>query len=590
MAPKVTPLTTSPLSQESRQTIAGSGNAFSGVNSPPVMVVPQPTVTDVQTLQLTQQNQQNLVGLQVGLDEVRRNVLLLNSGLQNISVLLQNDIANDQNILLAQQNQDRLLSEQGLRSGQERDIEQKINRSFSIAAQPIARKTSGLFDRIGQSLLYLFGGWLISNVGELIESQSKGNADLVTKIKNKLLEGIRNAINVLLLLKGGIGTIVNGIVSASKVIGSVLIGKPFRSLKNLLQGAAATKNIPRGGGRPGNVPKGPGFIGGVLTALGVGLEAAEGNYTEAIIGAVSLTPLGRIARLAGLVYNAEQLLDLIGVGLIDEKPKETEESTNNTTTSPTTTEQNTGVESNKPSTNVTIEESESNQNPSNENYNNVEPTTQKSLSEEELKLYNKAWNQRNLPFAKGKIRGEFNNLSPEKQILFREHANQQGHDWGNIIPKAKSANVQPSSNLTNTSNSSQEVTNTTTTTNASPMAEAPTTSAQDNGIDNAAEDAAAQVGLDAIDKDRAARAAKRKAAQQEAPIINPNPESRMMKDPVARLPKSKPIIIANTSQSSSPTPVSIQSDDSMTDIPIIASSNPENFYTLYSLHSYNVVV
>ena len=63
-----------------------------------------------------------------------------------------------------------------------------------------------------------------------------------------------------------------------------------------------------------------------------------------------------------------------------------------------------------------------------------------------------------------------------------------------------------------------------------------------------------------------------------------------MKDPVARLPKSKPIIITNTSQSSSPTSVSIQSDDSMTDIPIIASSNPENFYTLYSLHSYNVVV
>ena len=122
MAPKVTPVTTSPLSQESRQTIAGSGNVFSGVNSPTVMVAPQPTVTDVQTLQLTQQNQQNLVGLQVGLDEVRRNVLLLNSGLQNISVLLQNDITNDQNILLAQQNQDRLLAEQGLRSGQERDI------------------------------------------------------------------------------------------------------------------------------------------------------------------------------------------------------------------------------------------------------------------------------------------------------------------------------------------------------------------------------------------------------------------------------------------------------------------------------------
>ena len=51
------------------------------------------------------------------------------------------------------------------------------------------------------------------------------------------------------------------------------------------------------------------------------LEAAEGNYTEAALGAISLTPMGRIARLAGLIYNTEQLLDLIGHGHIDEKDK-----------------------------------------------------------------------------------------------------------------------------------------------------------------------------------------------------------------------------------------------------------------------------
>ena len=51
------------------------------------------------------------------------------------------------------------------------------------------------------------------------------------------------------------------------------------------------------------------------------------------------------------------------------------------------------------------------------------------------------------------------------------------------------------------------------------------------------------------------------------------------------------VVSMNSGGSQSPMPVSIPgSDESITDIPLISSSNPENFYTLYSLHSYNVVV
>ena len=250
MAPNVTPVTRSPLSAESRQSFSG----VSGATSTPIQPIapPQPTVMDVQTLQLTQQNQQNLLGLQTGLNEIQQNIAVLNSGLQNISVLLQNDISNDQRILLAEQERERRLSEQGVRAGQEKAVESKINRAFILASAPVARRTTNLFDRISQSLLYLFSGWLINKYGELIEARGKGNSDLVQEIKDSLITGIRNATNVLLLLNGGIQNIVRSIGSLAKFVGDLLIKKPFQGLKSLFQGASAVKNLPT---KP---PKAPG--------------------------------------------------------------------------------------------------------------------------------------------------------------------------------------------------------------------------------------------------------------------------------------------------------------------------------------------
>lgn len=75
------------------------------------------------------------------------------------------------------------------------------------------------------------------------------------------------------------------------------------------------------------------------------------------------------------------------------------------------------------------------------------------------------------------------------------------------------------------------------------------------------------------------------------PIISANPESKKAtQQPVQKLPDPKPTIITNNSQTSSPSPINVDSDKSMTKVPMIASSNPENFYSLYSLHAYNVVV
>ena len=58
------------------------------------------------------------------------------------------------------------------------------------------------------------------------------------------------------------------------------------------------------------------------------------------------------------------------------------------------------------------------------------------------------------------------------------------------------------------------------------------------------------------------------------------------------LPDPKPTVVAMPSQqSSSPAPQQspASSNESATDVPLINSGNPDNFYTLYSQLNYNVV-
>ena len=56
-----------------------------------------------------------------------------------------------------------------------------------------------------------------------------------------------------------------------------------------------------------------------------------------------------------------------------------------------------------------------------------------SLNPQQQDLYKQAYQNRNNPFAQGRIKSEFSKLTPEQQAAFRQYAKDQGHDWGNLI-------------------------------------------------------------------------------------------------------------------------------------------------------------
>ena len=348
-------------------------------------------------------------------------------------------------------------------------------------------------------------------------------------------------------------------------------------MKSLLQGGSATKNLP---GKPPKKSGGPGLLGGALTALSTGLEAAEGNYAEAILGALSLTPTGRIARLAGLIFNAEQLLDLIGHGHIDEKDKPEGEK-----------------EPQEPSKSANGDSSPEIQGQGSDDETGVEPNTSDG----------------NIPDAG---EGENNNKGSSDPIKSFTDSAQPILDstkdlFDKIIfgdqPSGDQSSAQPQTPVvpTSTTSSSSPASPPATgrqalmdqqrerrsSDDSTNIAQNTNTEAQDPIMpvhmgDTATEDL--KVGQTNNELERLAEEERNINAD---PIISANPESKKAtQQPVQKLPDPKPTIITNNSQTSSPSPINVDSDKSMTKVPMIASSNPENFYSLYSLHAYNVVV
>lgn len=61
------------------------------------------------------------------------------------------------------------------------------------------------------------------------------------------------------------------------------------------------------------------------------------------------------------------------------------------------------------------------------------PQPKPSLNPQQQDLYKQAYQNRNNPFAQGRIKSEFSKLTPEQQAAFRQYAKDQGHDWGSLI-------------------------------------------------------------------------------------------------------------------------------------------------------------
>ena len=552
MAPNNPLLSSSPLNQQSRQGIVGSGGAgFQGVGASAAgFVTPQSTVSaeDIKTLQVTEQNQEILNGINFGLNGVRQDINSLNNGLVEISTLIQNDAASEQRFLLNEQERERILSEQEVRTGKESVIEKKIDSAFSSAASRVSTKVRSLFDRVGQAILYLFGGWIATKYAELLEAEGKDNVDLVQQIKSQIAEGSKSFLNSFILLGGGFSKVISKILSLGKNIGSFLLKKPFEALWNL--GSSITSRFT--GNRSSNTPPpstpggpkpqgpksgGPKISGGFGTALSAGAEALTGNYVEAGLGAAAFIP-GWAGKIAKTAFWGEQVLDMFGKGFLgneSENPKKESE------------EPAMMVKPDTAGGEVKVEA-----NPAKADFKELKEDDKEERSSSTPSTINTS--------------ALFNKDDSEKGTIF-------GFDTKSLFSSSSSDSSQSSTEKASVEPQEKALPNV----GASEQSSPEMNTQEDPDSSDAARYIEAEKNINAPPV-----VASSENVQAPPKEVNPLPE---LKEPPVQ------VVSMNSGGSQSPMPVSIPgSNESITDIPLISSSNPENFYTLYSLHSYNVVV
>ena len=536
------------LGSQARQNIVGGGNIYQGVGGAgaiPVMGQPFATMDDIRRIEesvnnSTNQTVESLNILSQGFQGLETQILQLSLGINGIVPLIQQDTDEQRRILLEQQERERVLAEANVRRGKEDQIESKVSFAFDKAARPLTAKVRGLFDRISEAIMYLMGGWLAVNVSKLLEAQENENVNLIADIKRRLADGSKNFLNSLILLGGGISKSIATVLGITKSIGGFIFKRPFDAIKNFFGIATDAAKKRKSAGGFGT------FVSSVAEIVDGLLTNRPENLAEGAVGLASFIP-GPVGKAAKVIFWGKQIMDLGSAFLGSPDNKQPTQSSNPTMTGNNTTTENTKVEANTANANFS-EAGESTE------------TQTVTLNEEQLANYNKALQFKDNPLAKGRIAEEFNKMSPENQQLFRDYAAQQGDDFSNVIPPVV-AQVEPKSGImTNKATENLQV-----------------------GETNAEVQQIAQEEINFV--------AKSNNAQVSANSENVQAPPPKLQEP-AQLSEPAPQIIPMNSGGGTQQPmINIpEQKKPMTDVPKIASSNPENFYTLYSLHSYNVVV
>jgi hypothetical protein len=280
--------------------------------------------SDAQNAELSRGQEQALLGFNSTLQSIRTDIVKLGTGLSGIALLLQQDAVEDQNKVRADQEKQRLLTERQIRIGKENEIEQKIQNAVAEPVQKLVPRVNDIFGRIGAALGILFGGWLTNQTVQAIKASEEGNTKLFNEIRFNILKNVGIAVGGLVAIKAGFSLITRTISGIASGLTKLLITKPLAIAAALLP-----KGPKPGGAPPIRGPKpgggGPGLIGGLINGLTGWMNWMNGEKVDAILSALTFVPGGGIFRgiraVAGATYTLDQIAELFGSNLTGADPK-----------------------------------------------------------------------------------------------------------------------------------------------------------------------------------------------------------------------------------------------------------------------------
>jgi len=210
----------------------------------------------IQTNQNVQQTQE-ISALKRTVDALRTETTTLNAGLASISNLVQQDSALEKQQELQEAERERKLAETKIRMGKESQLEQKITNALVNPVKALQQKVTNIFGRIGEALTTLFAGWLTNQAIEALKANAKGNKNKLEEIKDNVLKHIGYAVGAFAAIKIGFDLIIKTITGLAGKIGGLVLKLAKAPLNLIRKGLQAIPIIGPSFGGP-KPPAGPG--------------------------------------------------------------------------------------------------------------------------------------------------------------------------------------------------------------------------------------------------------------------------------------------------------------------------------------------
>jgi hypothetical protein len=333
-ANNIIPLTGSPLSRRSRENISANVTSFNSFINEQRNFNSQKTRADDYQNVLLQGGQTSVTSLQNQLDGISRELSSLSQNVNTISQTVQQQGTAEQLRLRSEQENQRKLAEKRIAIGKEDELEKRIQSSLASPIVAVQGKVSDLFSRVESAFTTLFLGWLSNSVIEYLKAQSSGDIDKLNQIKGNILKGLAIGIGSLVAVKTGlslvgrtIGAVTDGVTSLIAKLATA----PFKAIGagiSSLSGGRKPSAPSKPGQKPGKTSGGGllSGIGKVLTGLSGGMNLLNGENVDAALSGLSLIPgkgvvFKGIRVAAATVFTIDEVLEALGKNFSGADPK-----------------------------------------------------------------------------------------------------------------------------------------------------------------------------------------------------------------------------------------------------------------------------
>jgi hypothetical protein len=537
-------------------------------------------IVDTQTSNVITQQEQTLSSLNSNILSLRSEIDGISDGLDRIASLISRGSFEEQQRLRDEESRNRLLAERQVRIGKENQIETKITNAVIKPVNTLAPKMNDIFGRIGTALGLLFAGWLTDQTAEAIQASEDGNNQRLDQIKKNILKNIGIVVGSLLTLRAGFSILKNILSNVSSKLNPLKkIVDRFnrrqqrgpRSSPRTSPTTPTTPTTPRTPPKPKNpLAKGKDYLfNNSMRLLTTFMNLKNGENADALIGAISTLGGANVwVRLvttsAKLAYGADQIAEIFGSNIFGKNPnnkvvadqvveeanklKETE---NKTETPPP---------SNKPLESK-IPESKSAENKETQNSQESKQTIDPVIKPESITSLKKDL-EKNIK----------DTVSPQETIM-----------GDNVTDQSMIPPMEDSTNIETSSGTEVSMIQPTTSSDQSPLENV--NSSQSNQIESEETKQVSPVIIDEPVKEQQSKVNAESITPASIATIPPKPQK------VGQLPEPKPsLTMIKTSSGQNQQEGSVVSSEPIAEVPLINSSNSDNFYLLYSQLTYNVIV